>query len=94
MSALLFDDVPFAEAARSEHDGFTTALRDAGVSVPLVSELLAENLTVPEAGAAALEAVVDERACGTVAAASLSDTPRRSTPTLPGDQRRRSQPGG
>lgn len=86
--------MPLADAARSEHDGFTAALRDAGVSVPLVSELLAENLTVPEAGAAALEAVVDERACGTVAAASLSDTPRRSTPTLPGDQRRRSQPGG
>ncbi|WP_396121548.1 arginine deiminase family protein [Brevibacterium sp. p3-SID960] len=34
MSALLFDDVPLAEAARSEHDGFTAALRDAGVSVP------------------------------------------------------------
>lgn len=65
--------MPLADAARSEHDGFTVALREAGVIVHLFSDLLAETLTVPEAKAAVLEAVVDERACGTVAAASLSE---------------------
>lgn len=73
MGELLFDDVPFAKAARSEHDGFTTALREAGVRVHLFSDLLAETLTVLEAKTAVLEAVVDERACGPVAAAPLSE---------------------
>ena len=38
---LLFDDVMWAERARSEHDGFVDALRERGVRVHLFSTLLA-----------------------------------------------------
>jgi arginine deiminase len=41
---LLFDDVLWVKRARQEHDAFADTLRDAGVEVLLVGELLAETL--------------------------------------------------
>ena len=40
---LLFDDVPWVQRARQEHDAFADVLRDRGVEVLDVGELLAET---------------------------------------------------
>jgi len=46
---LLFDDVLAVERAGEEHDAFAQTLRDQGVEVLLLTNLLAETLGVPEA---------------------------------------------
>ncbi len=46
---LLFDDVLAVERAGKEHDVFTQTLREQGVEVLLLTELLADTLAVPEA---------------------------------------------
>ncbi|MCE7627932.1 arginine deiminase family protein, partial [Vibrio fluvialis] len=46
---LLFDDVLDIERAGKEHDVFAQTLRDQGVEVLLLTNLLAETLDVPEA---------------------------------------------
>ncbi len=44
MQKLLFDDIPFLEKARQEHDAFAKILMDNGVEVVYVENLLAEIL--------------------------------------------------
>ena len=44
MSALLFDDIPFLERAQSEHDRFADMLRDCGVKVRYLDELMTQTL--------------------------------------------------
>ena len=51
---LLFDGVPWLGRAQEEHDGFATALRDRGVEVLYLIDLLVEALEVQ----AAREAVI------------------------------------
>ena len=46
---LLFDDVLSVERAGEEHDVFTKILRDQGVEVLLLTDLLADTLAIPEA---------------------------------------------
>ncbi|EAS43508.1 arginine deiminase [Photobacterium profundum] len=46
---LLFDDVLAVERAGEEHDVFVKTLRDQGVEVMLLGDLLADTLAVPEA---------------------------------------------
>ncbi len=46
---LLFDDVLAVERAGEEHDFFTKTLREQGVEVLLLTDLLADTLLVPEA---------------------------------------------
>ncbi|MBV1841050.1 MULTISPECIES: arginine deiminase [Photobacterium] len=46
---LLFDDVLDVERAGKEHDVFANTLREQGVEVMLLKDLLAETLDVPEA---------------------------------------------
>ncbi|MFC1234766.1 arginine deiminase [Vibrio sp. F74] len=46
---LLFDDVLAVEQAGKEHDAFSQTLRDQGVEVLLLHDLLTETLAVPEA---------------------------------------------
>ncbi|WP_404206713.1 arginine deiminase, partial [Vibrio sp. V03_P4A6T147] len=46
---LLFDDVLAVERAGKEHDAFTQTLRDQGVEVLLLTDLLADTLAVPVA---------------------------------------------
>ncbi|MFT7684348.1 MAG: arginine deiminase [Moritella dasanensis] len=46
---LLFDDVLAVERAGKEHDVFTKTLRDQGVEVLLLTDLLADTLAIPEA---------------------------------------------
>ncbi|HEY8546774.1 MAG TPA: arginine deiminase, partial [Acidimicrobiales bacterium] len=46
---LLFDDVLWVDAARRDHDDFAAAMRERGVEVVELHDLLTELLTVPEA---------------------------------------------
>ncbi len=67
--ALLFDAIPWLERAQQEHDAFAEVLRDHGVEVLLLADLLGETLGVPEASADAV--------ARTVADLRLGDTLRR-----------------
>lgn len=49
--ALLFDDVFWVKQAQKDHDVFTGVMRDRGVEVLDINELLAETLEIPEARA-------------------------------------------
>ena len=67
---LLFDDVVWVRRAREQHDLFVDQLRDRGVEVYLLGDLLSETLTSnPEARQGIVEHVVTERTVG----ASLHD---------------------
>ena len=46
---LLFDDILWVRRARQEHDAFADLLRERGVEVLLLGELLAQTLEIPEA---------------------------------------------
>lgn len=48
LDRLLFDDIPFLEIARQEHDAFADILRSNGVEVLYLEELAAEALTSDE----------------------------------------------
>ncbi|MDO4799427.1 MAG: arginine deiminase [Bacillota bacterium] len=47
MERLLFDDIPFLESARREHDAFAKVLKDSGAEVFYLEELMAEVLAQP-----------------------------------------------
>ena len=57
----LFDDVLWVKRARQEHDVFADTLRDRGVEVLLVGDLLAETVKDDLARRWLLDRVVDER---------------------------------
>lgn len=61
---LLFDDVLWAERAVEEHDAFTAALRQRGVTVHYFNQLLGEALQQPAAREFLLERVVHEETMG------------------------------
>jgi arginine deiminase len=44
MDRLLFDDIPYLEVARQEHDEFAKVLRDSGVEVFYLEKMMAETL--------------------------------------------------
>ncbi len=46
---LLFDGIPWVDRAQEEHDGFAQALRDHGVEVLYLGELLEQALDDPDA---------------------------------------------
>lgn len=66
--ALLFDGIPWLGRAQDEHDGFAQVLRDRGVEVLLLGELLTETLAEPTARTEIIAA--------TTAALHLGDTLR------------------
>ncbi len=61
---LLFDDVPWVERARQEHDAFARVLADHGVDVLLVGDLLTETMRDDQARRWLLDRVVHERDLG------------------------------
>jgi arginine deiminase len=67
----LFDDVLWVKRAKEEHDAFAEALREAGVRVHLLHELLRETVAIPEARKHILEGSFDERMYGPLAADAL-----------------------
>ncbi|XVQ09660.1 arginine deiminase [Spirillospora sp. CA-255316] len=61
---LLFDEVLWARRARQEHDVFADALRERGVQVHYLADLLAETLKIDEARADVLGHTASETALG------------------------------
>lgn len=61
---LLFDDVLWLPKAQEEHDVFAELLRERGVEVLYLHDLLAETLDVVEAREYVLGRVIDERVYG------------------------------
>jgi len=70
--SLLFDGIPWVARAQEEHDAFAAALRDRGVEVLYLGELLAETLEVDEARALLTESVLDDRRLGDTLRASVA----------------------
>ena len=48
LERLLFDDIPYLKEAQREHDAFADCLRQQGVEVVYLADLVAESLTGPE----------------------------------------------
>ena len=67
----LFDDVLWVDQAQREHDAFARTLRDLGVRVHLLDELLSETLAIPEARKHILTESLDERVYGPMALDAL-----------------------
>ena len=67
----LFDDVLWVKRAKEEHDAFAKTLRDLGVEVHMLDQLLRETVAVPEARKFILEESLDERVYGPMAMDSL-----------------------
>src|ERR1700742_1624703 len=61
---MLLPAVPWAERAQAEHDAFTAALRDAGVSVLYLTELLQDALEYAVAREQAIESAVSDPRLG------------------------------
>ncbi|MEO5653454.1 MAG: arginine deiminase [Marmoricola sp.] len=70
----LFDDVLWVKRAKQEHDAFAESLRDLGVKVHLLDQLLRETVAVPEARKHILDASFDERIYGPMATDMLYNT--------------------
>ena len=45
MARLLFDDIPYLRGAQAEHDCFADVLRERGVKVLYLSELMAQTIS-------------------------------------------------
>ena len=68
---LLFDEILWVKRAEQEHDAFAESLREAGVQVLYLEELLREVLLVPEAREHVLAGTLDERVHGPLAVEPL-----------------------
>jgi arginine deiminase len=69
--AYLFDDVLWVKRAKQEHDAFAESLRDLGVRVHLLEDLLLKTVTIPEAKKYILEHSLDELVYGPMALDAL-----------------------
>ncbi|WP_323742757.1 arginine deiminase [Nocardioides islandensis] len=67
----LFDDVLWVSRAKQEHDAFAQVLRELGVEVHMLDQLLCETLAIPEARKYVLDEALDERVYGPMALDSL-----------------------
>jgi arginine deiminase len=76
---LLFDGLPWVARAQEEHDGFAQALRDRGVEVLYLMQLVTEALELP----AAREEVVNSAVAPTVVGPALASTLHRWLLDLP-----------
>lgn len=88
---LLFDDVLWVERAQWEHDQFVRVLRDRGIEVYYLQDLLAEALAAsPDARTGLIQAVVDQSTVGW----ALVDELREILDCLPPDRLARHLIGG
>jgi len=69
--AYLFDDVLWVKRAKQEHDAFAESLRDLGVRVHMLEDLLLQTVAIPEAKKYILEASLDELVYGPMALDAL-----------------------
>jgi len=79
---LLFDDVIWVSKAKSEHDAFSEVMRDRGVEVYHVEQLLAETLVKPEVKDWASEHILNEREIGITAAQRANAWMQTADPEL------------
>ncbi|MER7500071.1 arginine deiminase [Nonomuraea pusilla] len=70
----LFDDVLWVQRAVEEHEEFQRVLRERGVEVHMLSDLLRETVDIPEARKQILDAAVDERWLGPLAVDDIRST--------------------
>ena len=68
---LLFDGVPWVGRAQDEHDAFAQALRDRGVEVLYLQQLLAETLESAEARAVVVNTAVAPTVVGPILASAF-----------------------
>ncbi|MFI6316468.1 arginine deiminase [Nonomuraea sp. NPDC050556] len=71
---LLFDDVLWVQRAMEEHDEWQQVLRDRGITVHLLADLLRQTIDIPEARKHILDSVVDERWFGPLATDAIRNT--------------------
>jgi arginine deiminase len=71
--SLLFDGIPWVGRAQEEHDGFAAALRDHGVEVLYLADLVTETLAVPAAREDLTEAVLSDVRLGDTLRAAVAD---------------------
>ncbi|HUP99695.1 MAG TPA: arginine deiminase [Aeromicrobium sp.] len=72
--AFLFDDVLWVQRAMEEHEEFQQVLRDHGVKVHLLADLLQETIEIPEARKHILDGILDERFMGPLAVDDIRNT--------------------
>jgi len=60
LERLLFDDIPYLHAAQAEHDAFASCLRENGVEVVYLRELVEETIRDPEVRKELVEEFLDE----------------------------------
>jgi arginine deiminase len=77
---LLFDGIPWVGRAQDEHDAFAQALRDRGVEVLYLGELLAEALNGADARARAVSDATEDLRLGDTLRTYLSEHLRDLTP--------------
>jgi arginine deiminase len=70
--SLLFDGIPWVGRAQEEHDAFAAALRERGVEVLYLGQLLAEALAVEPAREELIAGVLDDRRMGDTLRASVA----------------------
>ncbi|GAA4517012.1 arginine deiminase [Nonomuraea ferruginea] len=72
--AFLFDEVLWVQRAVEEHEEFQRVLRERGVGVHLLDELIRETVEIPEARRHILDKTVDERFLGPLAVDDVRNT--------------------
>ncbi len=83
LERLLFDDIPYLKEAQAEHDAFAQCLRDAGVEVVYLIDLVVNSLTSPEVRQELVtqflkEADLPDEAVGKAVAEYLSELDNRA----------------
>jgi arginine deiminase len=71
--SLLFDGIPWVSRAQDEHDAFAAALRERGVEVLYLLDLLVETLEVPAARQIAIDSVTSSLRIGDTVRGYLGD---------------------
>jgi len=82
---LLFDDVIWVARAKAEHDMFVEVMRDRGVEVFEVEQLLAEALVKPEAKDWVSDHILSERQVGITASRRSREWVETAEPTVVAD---------
>ncbi len=60
LDRLLFDDIPYLKVAQEEHDAFAACLRENGVEVLYLTDLVAQTIAIPDVRAELVEQFLDE----------------------------------